>query len=385
MGPALSMALDSSGGVQATYTISTIFIILLLNMQRYNKAKISNAANLSIGCWNCSGLSKIKKDRIESLDLDIACVTETHSWRDDDQLTIYSELPPKKDSWAGVALMVNKRVSRYMMDSGPVGSRSVYWRFRGSTFNIIVVGVYIPRRKRTNPCQDDIYDKLEAFLSTINQRDCLILLGDFNSRLSRDVPGRVGHWCIHNKRDSGGDRLLNVMNTLDLRCISTYFQPRRKHSNATYINIQPEKPPSQIDYIIVRSRWATSVRSCTTKWGISIDTYGRKYDHGLVRMIFKPRLKCDRRSPRKDMQSLNLPDHATLHNEYVEEKFNQEVRPDSSNDQWQRLNKVMLDAQNCLPNAIKSSGKKWKTSERTLALVKLRAQKWQTLTDADKD
>ena len=153
------MALDSSGGVQATYTISTIFIILLLNMQRYNKAKISNAANLSIGCWNCSGLSKIKKDRIESLDLDIACVTETHSWRDDDQLTIYSELPPKKDSWAGVALMVNKRVSRYMMDSGPVGSRIVYCRFRGSSFNIIVVGVYIPRRKRTNPCQDDIYDK----------------------------------------------------------------------------------------------------------------------------------------------------------------------------------------------------------------------------------
>ena len=383
MRPALSMALATLG-VQASYTIITIFTIYLFGMQYNNNVRISNAANLSIGCWNCGGLSKIKKDRIEALDLDIACITETHSWRDDDQLTIYSELPPENDSWAGVALTVNKRLSRYIMNSGRVGSRIVFCRFRGSSFNIFVVGVYIPRQKRKNPCQDEIYDQLENFLLTINKRDCIILLGDFNSRLSRDIAGRVGHWCIHNRRDAGGDRLLDIMNMLDLRCVSTYYQPRKKHSNATYINKQPEKPPSQIDYIIVRSRWATSVRSCTTKWGIAIDSYGRKYDHGLVRMVFKPRLKCDRRSPRKDLQSLTSLENAKLHNEYIDRKFAEQARPSSTNDQWQRLNSIMSEAQACLPNMQKSNGKKWKTSEQTLNLVRLRAQKWHALNEEER-
>ena len=71
------------------------------------------------------------------------------------------------------------------------------------------------------------------------------------------------------------------MKKLDMRCVSTYFQPRKNHNNATYMNKHPDKAPSQIDHVIVSSRWASSVRYCEVRWGIPINVYGRKYDHKL--------------------------------------------------------------------------------------------------------
>ena len=71
------------------------------------------------------------------------------------------------------------------------------------------------------------------------------------------------------------------MNKISMRCVSTYFQPTRKKNCATFVNKQPEKPPSQIDHVIVSSRWSSAIHNFSVKWGISIKAYGRKYDHGL--------------------------------------------------------------------------------------------------------
>ena len=270
------------------------------------------------------------------------------------------------------------------MDSGSIGSRIVFCKFSGTFFNIVVVGVYIPQKKRKKPDQKDIYDKLEAFLMKISDRDCIILLGDFNSRLPRDTDGRVGHWCIHKNSDTGGDRLLEIMNRRSLRCVSTYFQPRRNHSNATYINIQPEKPPSQIDYIIVSSRWSSSARSCSTKWGISIASHGRKYDHGLVVMSFKSRLKCDRRSERKDFSSLKCEEISIKHNRHIERSFAETERPTSANEKWNRFVKTMQSAQTELPAVKRTDGRKWQTSDTTKELVKNRSDCWQGANEDDR-
>ena len=216
------------------------------NRVQKNTERLSDAAHLEMGTWNCGGLSKVKKDMCVNLDLDITCLTETHSWRDNNPGTIYSDSPGKNDPWSGVALLLNKRVSKYVISSGRVGSRIVHCRLRGSTCNIFIIGVYIPQKNRTRPNQNDTYDKLESLLYNISNRDCIILMGDFNSRLSRYIPGRVGPWCIHKDRDSGGDRLLHIMNTLSLRCVSTYFQPPPANTTIQHLRIfNQKKPPAR--------------------------------------------------------------------------------------------------------------------------------------------
>ena len=103
------------------------------------------------------------------------------------------------------------------------------------------------------------------------------------------------------------------MQKFGLRCSSTYFQPPKRHSNATYMNVKSNKAPSQIDYIFVSQRWASSVRSCATKWGLPIQAYGRKYDHALVQIKFKLRLKCQNTVQRKDFKALSSAEVAASH------------------------------------------------------------------------
>ena len=130
----------------------------------------------------------------------------------------------------------------------------------------------------------------------MSRQDCVIVTSIANSRLSRNQTRYVGRWCIHSNRDRGGDRLLQIMKSYSLRECYTYFQPRRHHKNATYMNIQPDKTPSQIDYILFSIRWSSSVRASKTSWGTSINVHGRQYDHALMQIILKTRLKCSRKS-----------------------------------------------------------------------------------------
>ena len=104
------------------------------------KSNISSAANLRIGCWNTNGLTKVKSDLISYLKLDIACISETHGLCDAGQFGIYSEKPIKTDKYSGFALIINNRLSSYIMDSASIGSGIVFCKFSGMFINIVVVG-----------------------------------------------------------------------------------------------------------------------------------------------------------------------------------------------------------------------------------------------------
>ena len=144
------------------------------------------------------------------------------------------------------------------------------------------------------------------------------------------------------------------------------------------MNIQPENPPSQIDYILVSNRWSSSMRKCNTQWGIAISAYGRKYDHALVAATFKIRLKSDRGRVRKDFNALSTDNIKRRHEDNIKESLKSN-RPQDANGQWKRLKKALEDAQSVLPKTKPKSRRKWETSEKTLTLVRERAQKWDNL------
>ena len=344
---------------------------------------VSNAASLKMGTWNCAGLSKMKKNMATKLDLDILCLTENHKWRDDDVLTIYSDIPPNADSWSGVSLTLSKRLAKCIITSGNIGSRIAFCRLRGKSRHLFVIGIYIPQRQRSNPSQEDTYTQLETLLAEMSRQDCVIVMGDFNSGLSRNEPGYVGRWCIHSHRDTGGDRLLQIMKSCSLRACSTYFQPRRNHNNATYMNVQPDKPPSQIDYVLVSTRWSSSVRASKTSWGISIDVHGRKYDHALVQIIFKTRLKCSRKASRKDFTALKQPEIAVAHQDQLQNSLESTPLPTTATEQWKRLSSALHSAQSTLPKVSLKQTRKWETSVNTTKLIERRKRTWENMSKTE--
>ena len=94
------------------------------------------------------------------------------------------------------------------------------------------------------------------------------------------------------------------MREFGLIAVSTMFQPKARHNSATYLNVEPDKAPFQIDYILMSRRWSSGVSNCLVKWGISMDRWGRKYDHGLLKLTWKARLRCDKRMPKMDTDLL---------------------------------------------------------------------------------
>ena len=229
------------------------------------------------------------------------------------------------------------------------------------------------------PKCNDTYNQLETLLLSIKQRDCVVLMGDFNSRLARNTDRRVGKWSIHKHSDEGGERLLNIMNHISLRCVSTYFRPRRNHNNATFMNVQPDKPPSQIDHILVSSRWASSVRNCKVQWGIAIAAYGRKYDHGLVKMDFKIRLRKRAAAKRRDFTALKEQGICDAHEASIAASLSAEERKQDVNSLWSRYKNTLQKAQTVIPVKSKPNRKRWETSEMTKSLVKQRSEKWDKL------
>ena len=149
------------------------------------------------------------------------------------------------------------------------------------------------------------------------------------------------------------------------------------------MNVQPDKPPSQIDYVLVSTRWSSSVRASKTSWGISIDVHGRKYDHALVQIMFKTRLKCSRKASRKDFTALKQPEIAVAHQDQLQNSLESTPLPTTATEQWKRLSSALHSAQSTLPKVSLKQTRKWETSVNTTKLIERRKRTWENMSKTE--
>ena len=98
--------------------------------------------------------------------------------------------------------------------------------------------------------------------------------------------------------------MIELMRRQNLCAVSTMFQPPRGKSNATFLPRDPQYKPTQLDYVIVSSRWATGISDSKVRWGPSIKRWGRRYDHGLISCKFASKIKSEKPPKRLDYSSL---------------------------------------------------------------------------------
>ena len=165
-----------------------------------------------------------------------------------------------------------------VLDQGYVGSRIAWIRLAGPVCKLFVVMPYIPHKGRKNsPHAQDTIRELDELLTTVNKTYCIVLMGDFNCELQRNVQGCTGQWCMTQRKDNGhGEDILVLMRKHDLFAVDTLFKPARKswgeegkmrYCNATYMPKDPKKRPRKLDYICVSNRWKSMVMNAGTKWG----------------------------------------------------------------------------------------------------------------------
>jgi exonuclease III len=237
-------------------------------------------------------------------------------WRS--QRLLVGGAPPENDSASGVALVLSDRAAQRVECRGEnEGSRIVWVRLRGCIHDLVIIGVYIPHHARLEPARSETLAEVQALAKALcTSSDCLIIMGDFNSRMARARSGITGKYCMHKTTDRGGEIMHDMCADLQLVAASTRFCPGKQPLGcATYISNKWRKP-NQIDYVLVNKRWMHSVTNSRVDWRHSLMwfAHGRKFDHGLLQITFRFRI-------RKLRISAAGPDHTPLKDQEVLAEF----------------------------------------------------------------
>ena len=135
------------------------------------------------------------------------------------------------DPAAGVVILLSPRMTDKVIGEGHVGTRISWVRITGSVCNIFYVVSYIPHKgRKQKPVAKDTITQLKQLLRTVRKSNCIILAGDFNCQLQRNVEGCTGQWCMTTRPNENGhgDKMLDLMREFDLFVVDTMFNPKKK-------------------------------------------------------------------------------------------------------------------------------------------------------------
>ncbi len=179
----------------------------------------------------------------------------------------------------------------------PISSRLASARLKGTTMSLTIVAVYAPTLGAAEEARDSFYDDLQDAVDRVPERDMPIIAGDWNPRpgpvdtATRRILGKfaVGTRCAN------GDHLVNFASANRLVVSSTSFQHPQRHFVKWFSN--DRRTRNQIDHILVRFHWASSVIDCRACNGAQT---GSKHGsgHAMVRTRLRLRVKAARISNR---------------------------------------------------------------------------------------
>ena len=180
---------------------------------------------------------------------------------------------------------------------------------RASSFNITIIQVYAPTSSYADSEVDEFYGELQSLVDQTPKQDILVVQGDWNAKVGEDAQEDCGKVCGPFCSPETNDRGLKLLdfatynnhvlaNTLGNHKSSkrwTWHSPDGIHHN-------------QIDYILVKKRFRSSIKTARTRTFTDADVGS---DHDMVMMTFQTRLKNSRKPTqprvRFNLEKLNDP------------------------------------------------------------------------------
>ena len=267
-------------------------------MINLNNKKLRTRSNISIGTWNVRTLRTPGK--LEELTHEMSryrwsvlglCEIR---WKNFGETTTQEGhklyFSGKEDRHEnGVGFLVHKDTVNTVMGCQPVSSRLITIRLRATPFNITIVQAYAPTTDYDDEEIEDFYEQLQEVLEQVPKKDILIVQGDWNAKVGKDACKNWKNTCgpySNNVTNERGFRLLEFASLNDLKLANT-FGPHKASRRWTWHSPNGEHH-NQIDYIMVKKRFQTSINIAKTRSFPGADIGS---DHDLVMMTFKLHLK----------------------------------------------------------------------------------------------
>ena len=210
-----------------------------------------------------------------------------------------------------------------VMGCQPISSRLITIRLRATPFNITIMQAYAPTTDYDDEKIEGFYEQLQEVVDQIPKKDILIVQGDWNAKVGKDACKNWKYTCglySNNETNERGLRLLEFASLNDLKLANT-FGPHKASRRWTW-HSPNGKHHNQIDYIMIKRRFQTSVNIAKTRSFPGADIGS---DHDLVMMTFKLHLKKVSKQGhsriRFDLEKLKDPEVAEMFKARIGGKF----------------------------------------------------------------
>lgn len=149
-----------------------------------------------------------------------------------------------------------------------VSDRIVSVKIGATPMNLNIIQVYTPTSTLTEKELDTFYGELTV--NKVPKREIMIVMGDFNAKIGNikndnDLSTVVGRWGIGD-RNERGEKLADFCAENGLFISNSGFQ---HHVRRLYTWLSPDgRTKNQIDYVLIRNRWKTSIKDVKTYLGM---------------------------------------------------------------------------------------------------------------------
>ena len=152
-----------------------------------------------------------------------------------------------------IGLLLNRTSSASLAEIKPYNSRILVVHFNGNPATNIIVH-YAPIEGDEDAI--DYYEQLSDTTCTVSKHNVLLVIGDCNAHLG---PEDALH-TFHDKTSDNGKLLLEYSIEANLIIANTRFQKKRGKLFTFMSEMNNRK--SQIDYILINSKWKNSLKNC---------------------------------------------------------------------------------------------------------------------------
>ncbi|KAL0832506.1 hypothetical protein ABMA28_000722 [Loxostege sticticalis] len=240
----------------------------------------------------------------------------------------------------------------------PVSDRIITMRINAKPNVLNIVQIYAPTAKAPDSVIDAFYESLVATLGKIPKREVTIILGDWNAKVGNTtnddhIRSTVGRFGLGDRNDRG-QRLIEFCIEMNLCITNTQFQ---HHPRRLYTWTSPGgRYKNQIDYILVGTRWKSSVRNVKTYPGAECGS-----DHRLLIMKFALRLKAPKKPAEFILRSLEPSERLTFKTTVDNRLSNISKPTEDANASWICLKKHICETLDSIKTTKKDSNIKRKT------------------------
>ena len=335
--------------------------------------------NQKIGTWNVRGLLDpgkltILEREITRNGMNICGLSETH-WQNSGHILTDSHVVyfsgNESTSRNGVAFIISKHQNNCVIGYEPVSDRIICLKLRATPVDLNLIQVYAPTSTSSDEVIEDFYTALETTIAKIPNREILLILGDFNAKIGAKS-GQLGD-CVGNfglgKRNERGERLIQFASENNFTITNSCFQ---HHHRRLYTWTSPDgKHRNQIDYILIRRRWRTSVQNTHTLPGADCGS-----DHQLLMSKLRVKLRAIRiKKPQKRLEVQDTRKFLKSVENNWEKWTTAEHREETINTLWDQAKQLISNAvEDSNPPVTKHKRQHWMT-DVTLSLIDERREK----------